>query len=353
MFRGLYISANSTDLAARRIDVVVNNIANLNTTGYKRDLVANVNIPEFPQILLSAIGPGSRTPSPVPNNTGVEVQEDKGKYTVSTNNGFFSVLTPKGEYKSRNIEFKANEEGILSTAHGYPVVGENGLINTGGQPITISGDGTVMVGDEAVDRIKRYNPQNVIGIISNGINVNNVFIKYDQGDVHATGDKFDTAIQGNGFFSLETPDGVQFTRNGNFYRDTEGFLVTEEGYKVLGENGYIKVDDNGFIMDSNGNVMINGDQVLDKLKLVDFKDYKFLTKVTGSTFRLFDDAPYDAHVKAFEGTVKQGYLEGSNVNSVKEMVSLLDINRNYESSQKIIKAYDDLLAKAVNDIGRV
>ncbi|HWR61425.1 MAG TPA: flagellar hook-basal body complex protein [Clostridia bacterium] len=349
MIRGLYISASAAVSESKRIDVIANNVANVNTTGYKKDVMLTQN---FPEILISKIN--SRLDRDImgggPAGTGIESGNSGDVYTATTPSGYFNVETPLGVSKSRSIGFKVNEEGFLVTPQGNYILGQNGRISTGGEAVTVDGAGRVLAGGTAVDTLKVTKPLNVLGHLSYGIHSSEVATNYEQGQLQPTGNSFDLALKGKGFFSIETPAGERYTRNGEFTRDAEGYMVTKEGWKVLGEAGYIKVDSGNLLVKENGEVY-KDEQLVDKLKLVDFDDYKILRKEENGMVRIeegIEEGPVTAGV-----SVQQGSLEGSNVNSVKEMVEMMTMMRTYEANQRLITIHDGLLEKAVNNIARV
>jgi flagellar basal-body rod protein FlgG len=210
--------------------------------------------------------------------------------------------------------------------------------------------GQVLAGGTAVDRLKVSNPLNTLGQLSYGIHSSEVEINFGQGQLQQTESSFDLALEDRGFFCIETPEGERYTRNGEFTKNAEGYLVTKEGYKVLGEGGYIKVGGNNMTVNEKGEVYSDA-QLADKLKLVDFNDYKVLRKEGDGLVRI--EEGIEAGTVAAAGTVHQGFLESSNVNSVKEMVEMITMMRTYEANQKMIKIHDELLGKAVSEIARV
>ena len=349
MIRGLYISASAAISESKRIDVIANNMANVNTTGFKKDVMLTQN---FPEILISKIN-GSFDKDIIggrAKGTGID-SENKGEaYTASTSSGYFNVETPLGISKNSSIGFNVNEEGFLVTPQGNYILGQNGRINTGGTSVTVDATGQVIAGGTAVDRLKVTNPINVLGHMSYGIHSSEVRTNFEQGQLQPTENSFDLALRGKGFFCIETPEGERYTRNGEFTKDAEGYLVSKEGYKVLGEDGYIKIDGSNMMVDEKGEVY-KDEQLVDKLKLVDFDDYKILRKEGDGLIRIeegIEEGPVATAV-----LVQQGFIEGSNVNSVKEMVEMLTMMRTYEANQKMIRIQDELLDKAVNNIARI
>lgn len=174
--------------------------------------------------------------------------------------------------------------------------------------------------------------------------VDKVFTDHDAGAMMETGNPLDVAINGTGFFSLE---GGKYTRAGNFKLDPEGFLTTANGTKVLGEGGPIqlplsaKVDIGG-----TGDILADG-QIVDRLLIAQFDDTTKLAKVGDTAFQT-DEAPLPP-----ASSVVQGVLETSNVNIVKEMVSMINLNREYEMNSKMLQTLDDEASKVVNDMARM
>ncbi|MHB1395134.1 MAG: flagellar hook-basal body protein [Clostridia bacterium] len=349
MIRGLYISASSAVAETKRIDVIANNIANVNTTGYKKDVMVTES---FPEILISKIKVrlDKDLLSRGASGAGISSENNGVTYSASTPSGFFNVETPQGISRSRSIGFKVDEEGYLVTSQGNYILGQNGRINTGGAAVTVDAAGQVLAGGTAIDRLKVSNPLNNLGHLSYGIRSSEVKINFEQGQLQPTGNSFDLALRGKGFFCVETPEGERYTRSGDFTKDSEGYLVTKEGYKVLGVAGYIKIDGSNMSVNEEGEVYSDSVMV-DKLKLVDFNDYEVLRKEGNGLARIEEGT--EAQPAATAGMIQQGFLESSNVNSVKEMVEMLTMMRTYEANQKMIKIHDELIGKAVNEIARL
>jgi len=178
-----------------------------------------------------------------------------------------------------------------------------------------------------------------------------VFVDYSEGPMKHTGSTLDLAIHGSGFFSVMTADGEQVTRNGNFSINTEGLLVTSDGSRVMSNDGYLRLDRNVPVtVTDKGEVTQNG-ETKGFLKIVDFeKPYKM---IRSGDSRM---KPADPETKARASSgfaVNQGYLEGSNVSIVKNMVEMISAYRSFEADQKALQAQDQTLDKAVNQVGRV
>ena len=173
---------------------------------------------------------------------------------------------------------------------------------------------------------------------------------FSSGPVKHTGNALDLALEGNGFFCIKTPEGVQYTRKGNFTLNEKGLLVTQEGLPVLGERGEIEINGKDFVVDGQGNVAVDGNQV-DTIKIVDFPQPYTLKKGGNSLFTLTD--PDIAKNKAERVEVRQGFVEFSNVDAIKMMTEMIEVLRGYETYQKIIQSLDDTNSKAINDVGRL
>lgn len=282
MIRGLYTGASGMSAQQVRLDAISNNLANVDTDGYKRDVAVHK---AFAELLLRRV-----------NDDGV-------------------TLNPFGS------------------------------------------------GDMAP----------VVGKIGTGVENNEIFTEYEQGALKQTENDFDLAMDGKGFFAIQTPSGERYSRSGAFVLGKEGFLETKEGYPVLGENGPIQVKANNFKVDKDGNVYVNTDyqddpfrlvsreendwkglKKLDALKIVDFPKDRFLAKQGASLWRATEESG-DAAILA-EGSrpkVSQGFVEASNVNPVLEMVRMIEVNRAYEANQKSIMSEDSMLGKLINETARV
>ncbi|NLM73174.1 MAG: flagellar hook-basal body protein [Clostridiaceae bacterium] len=259
MIRGLYTSGYSMLTLNRKMDTVANNIANVNTYGFKKDVVV---FEEFSDVLASRFFDTGNIPS--------------------------------------------------------------------GRPAPI--------GNMAL-----YN------------DIAEIHTDYTQGTLEQTGLNTDVAINGDdgAFFCVAVPDGngnfrEYYTRDGSFKLDAEGRLVTRDGYMVMGNNGAIVLEGSNFIISETG-AIIQNDVTVDTLRIRKFENPESLRKY-GMNLLTATDESTDGE---FEGTLQNGFLECSNVNTVSEMVDMITVIRAYESNQKMIQYQDSTLEKAVNDIGRL
>jgi len=176
------------------------------------------------------------------------------------------------------------------------------------------------------------------------------YTNFSLGQIQQTGNHLDLAIEGDGFFSVQTPEGTQYTRKGNFTLDDTGKIVTPEGYALLGNGGEIVMDGGRIEIDSEGNVKDDGGLV-GTLKIVDFPEPIQLQKAGNSFFIPANPEIQGEPVECPQ--VMQGYLERSNVSAVKSMTEMIQVLRGYESYQKIIQSLDEATTKAVNEVGRL
>jgi len=174
-------------------------------------------------------------------------------------------------------------------------------------------------------------------------------VDFSKGQLKKTGSALDFAIIGNGFFSVQTPNGVEYTRSGAFTVNGDGVLVTNDGQAVLGKGGEIQLTGSNVLVDEIGNLSVDGVQV-DKLAIVDFEDRARLKKIGNTRFKAEEDTQPIPGPKGLR--IKQAFLELSNVNVIKSMTEMIDVLRTYEAQQKTIKAVVDMNSKAINDVGR-
>ena len=194
-----------------------------------------------------------------------------------------------------------------------------------------------------------------IGKMSLGVKIGENYTDYSQGSFKETGNTYDLALAGNGFFTISYTDkkgntSEKYTRDGEFTMDSEEYLRTLEGDYVQGEGGniMIPVETSEVSIRDNGDIYADGEYV-DSLRIVDFEDYNNIEKFGENLYNVVDGATETESTAA----VKQGYLEMSNINVVKEMVEMITISRAYESNQKLIQTEDDMLDKSVNQVGKV
>ena len=276
MLRGIYTGASGMIAQQARLDVVSNNLANVDKTGFKKDLTI---FKAFPDMLIRRMSD---------NGLGV---------------------TPAGSYDT------------------MPYVGKLGT----------------------------------------GVEVNEVYTDFDQGSLQRTENNFDLALEGRGFLTIKTERGERYTRNGSFTINQDGILMTHNGYPVMGENGIIRVQHNNFIVNERGEILVNSaidpnavvgmadndwsqPVVLDRLKLADFEKIRELKKEGDS---LWKETEYSGPpIPPGNLKVIQGFLEKSNVNMIREMVEMIEVQRSYEANQKAVQTHDTELGRLINEVAR-
>lgn len=195
------------------------------------------------------------------------------------------------------------------------------------------------------------NNNGVIGKVTYGAKVDEVYTDFTQGPVIGTSNETDLAIQGDGFFTVQTPNGLAYTRDGGFCINQRGELVTKEGYHVMGQDGPIELGEDYFsngdkiVVQGKGEVYVGGNYI-DTLQMANFTDSRSLRKLGDNLYSS------NGQTEPFTGSIIQSYLEVSNVNTVSAMVDMITVARAYETNQKMIQTQDSLLGKAVNDLGR-
>jgi flagellar basal-body rod protein FlgF len=172
---------------------------------------------------------------------------------------------------------------------------------------------------------------------------------FSQGEIQRSGNLLDLAIEGEGFFKIKTPEGIRYSRNGNLRLTQEGVLVQSNGFPVLGKNGEITLKGSKVAVEKDGTIKVDG-ETQDQLALVTFADLKGLLKQGKSLFKLETEQEEKA---AEGGQILQGAQEGSNVNSMEEMVQLIDALRSFEACHKVVQVQDEMNARAVNDLAKV
>ena len=287
MVRGWYTAASGMIAQQHRFDAIANNMANANTTAYKRDVSIHK---AFPELLIRRL-------------------DDDGV---------------------RRIGLRSHSIGSVDTA---PVVGRLGT----------------------------------------GVEQNEVFTVFEQGSLRQTSNPFDIALEGEGFLVVQTPYGERYTRNGSLVLGPESLLVTKDGFPVLGEDGPIRIKLHNFVIDPDGRIFVNADLQddpqrlisqrendwqnrveLDRLQLVEVDRPRYLRKQGDSLWNVSEDSgPAEIIPAGRRPRIQQGFLETANVNPVVEMVRMIEVNRAYEASQRVLRAQDESTARLINQALRL
>ncbi len=358
MLRGLYTATTLMEQQTRALDVVANNLANVNTSGYKREYA---EFDEFNSVLLAKTAGDWSHLDRGPLN--VESEKTTEGYRLKTNSGFFHVEAPGGVSSNREIELRRAEDGTLKTFFrngyhdvianaGYKVLGQKGEIKLESDDFSIDKQGNVIANGNVVDRLIFAKDRQIIGTYSGGVKFRRNVTDFSQGSYKITDNDLDIALKGRGFFALETEAGERYSRNGSLELTKDGILVNNNGHALIGENGKIKLEGAQEIAINNFGEVIQNGLIVDKIKIVNPSNIEKMQK-QGNNLYQFLGGEEAMKKEDFTGEVVQGVLEMSNVKTVKEMVKMIETQRSYESGQKIIRAFDDTLGKAVNEVGKL
>ena len=182
------------------------------------------------------------------------------------------------------------------------------------------------------------------------------FTDFTEGSFLQTKNPLDVAIQGRGFFAVETPQGIRYTRNGNFTLAVDGTVINGQGYPVLGTSGKIqipqpqKMSETTISINEHGDISV-GNVQLGRLRVADFENLNQLKKAGESMF-VTEGEEKQVNTDGHDVIVRQGYLEESNVEGIHEMIQLVELTRSFETDQRTLQAQDATLERAM-DIGRV
>lgn len=195
-----------------------------------------------------------------------------------------------------------------------------------------------------------------LGNMSLGVKIGETYTDFSQGSLRETGNTYDLALSGDGFFNIEFTNkagetSTKYTRAGNFTLTKDGYLTTKDGDYVLGENGRIQLSTTAgnTVITEDGSIY-QDDVLVTKLKITEFEDTNYLTHYGESMWDAKEGAVAN---DATDFGIHQGYVEMSNISVVTEMVNMISIQRQYEANQKLITTYDQSLDKSVNQVGKV
>jgi flagellar basal-body rod protein FlgF len=172
---------------------------------------------------------------------------------------------------------------------------------------------------------------------------------FSPGAIKPTGNPMDVALkQPDHFFAVQTPDGVQYTRAGDFTIGADGALSTPDGMQVLGGGGPISIDGPQAKILPNGDVT-SGRTLLGTIQVVQVTDLKQLEQVGGNRFKLAQGAGAPVQV---EGQMEPGALEMANVSAVSGMIDMIAANRGFEMYARTAQTIDQLNQAAISQVGR-
>ncbi len=350
MNRGLYISGTNLIANQKKLEVLANNLSNVNTKGFKKDFGLTET---FPEVLMTKIGaPLDRDALVRGRDTNIVYETDGEIHSAYTPSGYFVVRTPMGLSYVKDVKFIVDENGYLRTHYKderneYNTDAENYIVDRRGNLITAPGGDL----ENFIQGLVYYPDPRIIGTMNAGVKFQKVVTDFTQGPLVETGGVFDLALNGSGFFKVQGDDGdIYYTRDGSFTVNANGELVTMDGRQVLGLGGAIIINGEDVTITRDGQIMVDGVNA-GTLDIVNIDNKEFLRKIGDNYYGMLDDEV--AEEIPFEGEVLQGYLEDSNVDSIKEMVEMITLLRNFEAGQKAIRIQDEMLEKSSNEIGRV
>jgi len=183
-------------------------------------------------------------------------------------------------------------------------------------------------------------------------------VDMQQGVLEPTNNPLDFGIKGKGFFVVQSEGGKQLTRDGRMHFNSDGFLVDENGSRVMGDSGpihmpeYLKATSEGnekaqLEVAKDGTIRLDG-EVFDQLRIVKVEDTSQL-KRKGSNYL---SAPEQAMIGDKSSNVMQGYYESSNVDPLNEMVDMMKTSKMFESQQRAITTTDQMLGRATQQLGK-
>jgi flagellar basal-body rod protein FlgF/flagellar basal-body rod protein FlgG len=170
-----------------------------------------------------------------------------------------------------------------------------------------------------------------------------------QGALTRTGNDLDLAMEGPGYFSVQTASGLAYTRGGSLRVSPQGQLITAGGDPVMGENGPITIVGEPVSISTDGTISVNG-AISGRLKMVEFAPAVQLQSEGGSYY----SAPVGSAIAATKSQVRQGMIESSNVNPVTSAVELITAQREVETMRRVLTMFSTELDKtAAQDLPRV
>jgi len=372
MFRGIYTASSAMQTKQKQIEIISNNIANVDTTAYKKDVGITEAFSEKLLMKRENVEGYLRADS---NNVKVSNKNLKNglvKTDIEISRGYLTLedKNGKGYYKSASVV--RDDEGYLRTVYNeynsnditkfgaYLLDEKSNKINIPDGDITVDNSGNIVSGGRQIAKLIVPEARKSIGTINSGSLIDRVMINYNQGAQERTENPMHISLEGNGFFKvkLDNTDVVKYSRSGVFTMDNLGVLRDFLGNIVLSEdNSEIKVPTNSRSLEfkSDGTVVsLNSDgqrEQIAKLALVDIYNKEDMQKYGHSYMQMTNNAQAIEH--PFGGKVLQGYLEKSNVSAIDEMVDMIQMYRGFESDQKVINAYDQIMQKAANEIGKI
>lgn len=181
-----------------------------------------------------------------------------------------------------------------------------------------------------------------------GVYIEQVYTSFIKGSIVETGQNKDLAISGDGFLIVSTDGNEKYLPCASTNVDKEGFLSVPTKGRIKGIHGDIPIGFNEYTIKRDGTVLVDG-LVVDKIKVVDFVDKKLLVKGGDHTFTTVKENIIEKE----NANILQGYLEASNVDMTSEMTELIEVSREYETSQRTVQILDEIYGVAINKVGKV
>lgn len=170
---------------------------------------------------------------------------------------------------------------------------------------------------------------------------------FSQGAIKFTGSSFHVAMKGSALMQVGELDQVSFTRKGEMHLDAQGRLSLISGEPVNAEAGFIYLQPQPFEISVSGEVTQN-DEFIGQIQLRELEDSRSWVPVGAGLYQLAEDA---VAVSDTNTLLQHKYLEASNVNTLDEMLQMIEVNRHFQTGHQVLKGYDGMLDKAINMIG--
>jgi flagellar basal-body rod protein FlgF len=183
-----------------------------------------------------------------------------------------------------------------------------------------------------------------------GVKIAETFTDTTGGALTTTDNPFNVGLSGPGFLVVNTPKGDRYTRSGELAMDTNGQLVTKDGFLVQGDGGSAITVGNGQLTIGTDGTVSSGGVNSGRLRVVEFEDPHMLTR-EGEGFYVASDAAQQRSAEAQKTTVLQNTLEASNVNMPREMIGMILGLRAYEANERVIRAIDETMNRVIQDVG--
>ncbi len=360
MVSGIYKARDGMYAGARELEVIANNVANINTLGFKKEgLVFQSMLEKVSDTEWSPIIEKAAKKYNVDSNLiyAVMMAESKGNPnavspkgakglmqlmdSVSNDLGIKNPFDPKAnifggtKYLSRLLNRFGEDERLALAAY-----------NAG--PEAVKKYDGVPPYKETINYIERVSnfksskmfseqPMNSLAPIVK-------FTDFKGGPLEHTQAPLDFAIQGKGLFAVRTPYGIKYTKCGSFELDDNSILVTHQGYPIIGEGGEILISGERVNVSKDGSIFVDN-ELIDNFNIKDFAE---LQKWGENLFE-----PIGKEIELDKVRILQGYVEKSNIEPTKELVNLTEVSRRYEACQRMITVQDETISRLINVVGRV